>query len=479
MTSTFKNRWYADGGYAELLRIAIPLILSTGSWSLQQFIDRMFLTWYSPNAIAAAMPAGLVNWSVISIFVGTAAYVNTFVAQYYGAQRFDRIGASVWQGLYLALFAEVVALCIIPFAAPIFSFAGHTPVVQEMEVTYFRTLCLGMGPLVISTAASCFFSGRGKTWVLVWVNVATTCVNAILDYYLIFGHWHFPEMGIKGAGLATVLSACFSAIAYLVVFLLPRFRKRYATHKTWRLNKGIFMRLIRYGVPNGIHHFLDGFAFTLFIIMVGRMGIVELAATNIAFNINALAFMPLIGFGIAVSTLVGQWLGREKPEIAERSTWTGFWVALFYTVLFVAAYLFLPKLFLAPFALQADNATFANVRAIAAILLRFVAFYSVFDMLNIIFAAAIKGAGDTRFVMVTNIALSWFILLVPSYLAVSVFKSGIYSMWTAVSAYIVILGIVFLLRFLKGKWKTMRVIEEISRPGITKIPECPTPEAEL
>ena len=85
MTSTFKNRWYADGGYAELLRIAIPLILSTGSWSLQQFIDRMLLTWYSPNAIAAAMPAGLVNWSVISIFVGTAAYVNTSVAQYYGA----------------------------------------------------------------------------------------------------------------------------------------------------------------------------------------------------------------------------------------------------------------------------------------------------------------------------------------------------------------------------------------------------------
>ncbi len=111
-----KNRWQADYGYREVLRVAFPLILSTGSWSLQQFIDRMFLTWYSPEAIAASMPAGMVSWTLASLFMGTAAYVNTFVAQYYGARRMERIGPAVWWGIYVTGFVVVVAAVIYPFS---------------------------------------------------------------------------------------------------------------------------------------------------------------------------------------------------------------------------------------------------------------------------------------------------------------------------------------------------------------------------
>ncbi|NIW98799.1 MAG: hypothetical protein GWN13_11235 [Phycisphaerae bacterium] len=100
MLTKLKQRWRERSGYGEVLKIAFPLILSTGSWSVQHFIDRMFLTWYSPQAIAASMPAGLLFWTVISLFVGMAVYVNTFVAQYYGAKRKDRVGPSVWQGIY-------------------------------------------------------------------------------------------------------------------------------------------------------------------------------------------------------------------------------------------------------------------------------------------------------------------------------------------------------------------------------------------
>ena len=87
-----KNRWNSVGGYREVLVVAIPLILSTATWSIQHFVDRMFLTWYSPETIAAAMPAGMLSFTVISIFMGTAGYVSTFVAQYHGARRFHRIG---------------------------------------------------------------------------------------------------------------------------------------------------------------------------------------------------------------------------------------------------------------------------------------------------------------------------------------------------------------------------------------------------
>ena len=84
-----KSKWKSDGGYREVLVVAIPLILSTATWSIQHFVDRMFLTWYSPETIAAAMPAGMLNFTIISIFMGTAGYVSTFVAQYYGAKQYQ------------------------------------------------------------------------------------------------------------------------------------------------------------------------------------------------------------------------------------------------------------------------------------------------------------------------------------------------------------------------------------------------------
>ena len=170
-----KKRWRSEGGYREVLIVAIPLILSTATWSVQHFVDRMFLTWYSPEAIAAAMPAGMLNFSMVSIFMGTAGYVTTFVAQYYGAGRFDRIGPALWQGVYISLFGGVLILCAIPFAGPVFRLVGHSPLVQQNEVAYFQVLCMGGGAYAASYALSGFFSGRarpgpccGSTWRPLW-----------------------------------------------------------------------------------------------------------------------------------------------------------------------------------------------------------------------------------------------------------------------------------------------------------------------
>ena len=82
-----KHRWHAESGYREVLKLAFPLILSTGSISIQHFVDRMFLTWHSPEAIAASVPGGIVSFTLMCLFIGTAAYVNTFVGQYYGAKQ--------------------------------------------------------------------------------------------------------------------------------------------------------------------------------------------------------------------------------------------------------------------------------------------------------------------------------------------------------------------------------------------------------
>ena len=131
---------------------------------------------------------------------------------------------------------------------------------------------------------------------------------------------------------------------------------------------------------------------------------------------------------------------------------------------------------MAPYALRADPAEFPAIRETAIILLRFVALYSLFDAVNIVFAAAIKGAGDTRYVMCMIGILSAVVLVIPSCVALVVCRRGIYTGWIIVTAYVIILAFAFLFRFLGGKWKSMRVIEEVLPSLPPSIPETPTTE---
>ncbi len=465
-----RNRWNSPGGYRQVLAIAVPLILSTASWSVQHFVDRMFLAWYAPEAIAAAMPAGMVYFSIVSVFMGTAGYASTFVAQYYGAGHYHRIGPALWQGVYISFIGGAVLICAIPFAQSIFNLVGHEKLVQYYEVEYFRIICLGGGPYVASYALSGFYSGRGKTWPVMWVNIIATVVNLILDYALIFGHWGFPEMGIKGAGIATVIAGVFSFFAFLALISTGEHNQTYHTIKGWRPEKELFVRLLRFGVPSGVQFFLEIASFTTFILLVGRLGIASLAASNIAFNINTLAFMPMIGCGIAISMMVGQYLGANKPDLAQTSVYSGFYLTFVYMTSIAAAYVLLPDVFVAPFALKADSQRFPEIYSYSVVLLRFVAVYSIFDTLNIIFTSAIKGAGDTRFVMFMSVFLSIFVLVIPTYLAIVVFQYGLMVSWVLATIYIIVLGITFYLRFIGGKWKNMRVIEQTPQvPGTGSI----------
>ncbi len=459
IVSNLKIRWHSEGGYRQFLVIAFPLILSTGALSVQHFVDRMFLSWYSPEAIAAAMPAGMVNFCIMSLFIGTAAYVNTFVAQYFGAGREDRIGPVIWQGIYVSALGGLAVMALIPFAEPIFCLVDHDPEIQRLEVEYFIILCLGAGPMIASTALSGFFSGRGRTWPVMWVNVLATGVNLILDYVLVFGRWGFPEMGIRGAGIATVCSGIFSLLMFFPLVCRPLHDRKYHTLKGWRLEKRLFLRLFRFGFPSGVQFFLDMAGFTIFILLVGRLGTVSLAATNIAFNISTISFMPMIGSSIAVSVLVGQYLGRDRADMATRSVYSGFHLTFSYMTLIAMAYLMVPKLFVFPFAAGSDAADFAEIYRITVLLLRFIAVYSIFDTMNLVFASAIKGAGDTRYVMSAIVIASALLLVTPTYLGVVVMGWGLMISWINVSAYIMVLGVVFFFRFRGGKWKSMRVIE--------------------
>jgi len=460
MFEALKTRWHEKLGYRAILTVSIPLILSTGSLTLQHFVDRMFLTWYSPVAIAAAMPAAIINFSLMSLFIGTAAYTSTFIAQYHGARRFNRIGPSLWQGLYFSLFAGLAVLPLYPSAKPLFALIGHNPEVQAMEVTYFQWMLFGGFPVTAGSALAGFFSGRGKTRVVMWVSFATTLINIVLDYGMIFGRLGFPRMGIQGAAIATVVAQYIRMTLYLLLIVTKKNQQRYNTRSGWRFDREIFRRLIRFGLPSGTHMFLEMTGFTLLILILGFYGTETLAASNITFNINHLAFMPVVGLSMGVAVLVGRCQGQNDPEQAQRVTWNAFHMGSFFMGSIALAYWLVPQIFLLPYAARAEAAAFAPIGALAARLLKFVAVYTFFDGMNIIFAGAMKGAGDTRFIMKISVTLSWAVMVIPSLLASQVFHWSLYTVWGFATLYIVSLGLAFLIRFRQGQWKSMRVIEK-------------------
>jgi MATE family multidrug resistance protein len=449
------QRWRQEGGIRELLRLALPLILSSSFLTLQIFIDRAMLSHFSINAVAAAMPAALLYWTPFLFVQNIANYATTFVAQYTGAGRPERVGPAVWQAFYFSVVAGIAFLGFYPLAPQIVAWGQHSPAVQELEVVYFRCLCFAAFPALIVATANSFFAGRGDSWTVLLVDAVGLSVNAGLAYLWIFGHLGLPALGVEGAGWATVAGSSVSAMLALILFLQPKYRVRFHTLSGWRFDPDLFRRLMRFGVPNGLQWMLDVLAFTVFLFLIGRLGDVELAATNIAFTINMVAVLPMFGLGQAVTILVGQRLGQDRPHLAERSTWTGFGLAWSYMGMIAIFYALTPGAFL--FLFQGKGMQ-DGVASLVPVLLRFVAIYSLFDSMNLIFSFALRGAGDTRFVTILSLALAWPIMVIPSW-AAWYYGWGLYWAWTFASTYVIALGISFLLRFQVGKWKSMRVIE--------------------
>ena len=295
MLKLIRDRWNAEAGYKEVLAISVPLILSTGAWSILLFVDRMFLSWYSADAIAAALPAGMTSFAMLCLFIGTAAYVNTFVAQYYGAEEEIKIGAIVWQGIYFSFLSLIFIIPAYFLAESFFSVIGHAEAVQHQETIYFKILMYSAMFMVLNNALSSFFSGLGKTMVVMWVSILITVINILLDYFLIFGNFGFPEMGIRGAATASNIAVVIGSAVFLLLIFQKQYRARFAMITSWRFDLSLFNRLIYYGFPNGLRLFLDMTAFTAFLMFVGTVGTREQVATNIAFNIEALAFLPMVG----------------------------------------------------------------------------------------------------------------------------------------------------------------------------------------
>jgi multidrug resistance protein, MATE family len=452
------------GGYVELLAIAVPMVLSSSTQSMMHVVDRVFMTWYSKEAVAAALPAGILFWSCLSLPFGIVSYANAFVAQYDGAKQPARVAMAVWQATYFALACGLLLIPCAAFSELLFNLVGHEASIRSLEAEYFSWLALGAVFSLLPAALSCFYSGRGQTRMVLLVNASSVLVNAGLDAVFIFGWGPFPRLGMAGAAIATNLANAYATVCYLLLLSRTNERETYQFWKNCRFDRGLMGDLLKFGGPSGLQMFLDVAGFTAFIMIIGWIGKHELAATNIAFNLNTLAFTPVIGVGIAVSTLVGQRIGEGRPDIAEKSVRKGFVVAGGIMALCGAFYVLAPQILLAPYAYRAEGEDFAAVRDVVIVLLRFVALYSFFDAMAIVFGSAVRAAGDTTFSMLATCLCAWGLLVLPTYLTWKYHGPSLFWSWIWCTVYVTVLGFVFYFRFIGGRWKTMNLIHHESPP---------------
>jgi MATE family multidrug resistance protein len=275
----------------------------------------------------------------------------------------------------------------------------------------------------------------------------------------VFGLGPIPEMGIAGAGWATVAGSWAAALLALGLFLRKKYRAEFNTLAGWRPERDLSRRLMVYGGPAGMQVLLDVLVFNFFVQLVGRLGDAAIGATTLTVRLNMIAFLPMMGLGQAVCILVGQRLGENRPDLAERSTYTGLKWSFGYMCLVAAAYLLIPGVLVSVFRPDKPEELekFAAIAAIVPTLLICVAVYSVADAVNLTFAFALRGAGDTKYVTAVTFVLAWPIMVIPTYVVV---KSGgsVYWAWVFASAHIIAMSVCFWVRFRSGMCKTMRVI---------------------
>ncbi|MFH1113239.1 MAG: MATE family efflux transporter [Pseudomonadota bacterium] len=448
------------GGYREVLRIAVPLILSTASVTVTLFADRMFLSWYSLSAVAASTPGGIMFFTICSFFLGTAQYVNTLVAQHHGSNDKPACSRAVWQGVWFAFLSFPLILAAIPVGAAVLARSGHDPDLVRLETEYFSILMLGGAALPFNAALASFFSGRGKTRVVMWGNLMGNAANVLLDYLLIFGNLGFPEMGIRGAAIATAVTGIIPPVFWACLFLSRKYQPHYRSRNEMCLDRRLFELLLRYGVPSGVQFFLDVASFTAFILLIGRLGETDLAATNIVLSIEMLSFLPMVGMSIATAILVGEYIGRSDLRTAERSVYSALRMALAYSGILAVLYFLIPEVFIGVFRYGVGNGPeFDAVAKKAVVILRLIAVFTVFDTVFIVFSGALKGAGDTKFAMWAQIIAAWVFFVPPVYVIVEILDMGVTAAWCWGVAYVVALGTIFWRRFHSGRWKSIRMIE--------------------
>jgi len=433
----------------EVVQLALPLVLASASATLMHFVDVLLVSKLGKTELAAVMPAGILVFCFIALCSGLSSCVNTFVAQSLGRGSLRDCSAYAWQNVFASLIAGGAVLPLWWAAPALFAAIGHEAEVQTAEAAYFQIRLFGVGTAVMAWGLVSYFQGLHKPWVAFATTLVANGVNLALDYGLIFGLWGLPEMGIRGAAVATVLAALLQCVLLLGFLVAPPYARVYGGWDTCRLNVQKLTQLLRIGWPAGLNFFLDIVTWAVFMnVLVGRFGKDQLAGNNLAIQYMHLSFMPAMGLSSAATALMGKYIGRREPQRALHRAYLCLKLAMGYMTFMAAACL----LFRYPLA-----AAFSDDPAVigyGALVLVFAAVFQTADAVGIVSSGALRGAGDTHWAAAATIGCSWGLFL-PLGWAFCRFRPelGVTGPWIGGTLYIFLVGGLLFWRLWSGRWR--------------------------
>ncbi len=446
----------------EVLELALPLMISTGTFSLVLFADRTLLLYFNGQQMSASMAAGNLYWTLVCLPIGIASMTGAIVAQYVGSGKEREIGRFLWQAVWLS-FASTPLFVLAGVLSPwLFHASGQVDELIPLETTYMRILLLGALGSVIETGLSGFFSGTQRTQIIMWSSLATGLLNLVLDVWFIFGGLGLPAMGIAGAAWASVIAFWFKALIFAMLLMRRELDDRYGIRIGFSFDPALIYKLMFFGLPAGLQYLTEAGGFTVIVLQIGQLGDVPLRATTMAINFNMVAFIPLIGVAIAASVLVGHHLTETGPRRAILATRAALAISWIYSLLWAMMYFLTPDYLLSLYGLGQHDPATQEAILIARHLLAFVGVYVLLDATQLIVAGALRGAGDTWFVLLAAFGVSMFAVVLGingESLATQRFGLSLLDWWwTVITIWVWLLAVVMVGRYWQGKWQSMRMV---------------------
>ncbi len=434
--------------FGDVIWLSFPIVVTVLSRVVMQFVDTLLLSRYGQGELAAVVPAGMTAMVVGAIVIGVLSCNTTFVSQVLGQGR-PRLGPRYTvHAIYVGFVLQLVILPAIPLAGHIFGVFGHAPEVQALEAQYFRIRLLQMAALGISIACATFFQAVGRPKVPMVAAIVGNAANIFGNWLLIFGNWGLPELGIRGAAIATVAGTYIQGGILLAVFSSWRFHREYRTRRWLPIEPAKMKQLLRVGVGSGVTMLLDIGSFAVFInFVVGRLGGAILAGNNAAMQLLHLAFVPAMGLNVGVTALVGRHIGEANLRRAKRAGYLGMGMAGGSALLFGLGFVLFRRPLIGLF--SDDPAT---VRA-GAMILSYMALFLISNALAMVSHGALKGAGDTKWPAIMWALVAWLFFVPLGLILGNRAVLGLHGAWIAATLYIWLLDLLLIRRFVSEKWR--------------------------
>ena len=453
---------------------AWPTVITMLSYTLMQFVDSLMVSVLGPLEVAAQGNGGSWSWVPISFGFGILSLVNTLVAQRVGAGRLDEIGRYGWAGLWLA--GGYWLFILIPFAlviGPLFAAMGHEPRLLEMETDYARILlCAGIVTVGAKALAN-FFFGLQRPKIVTVAAIAGNVTNIVANYVFIYGERGLPELGlpgipgapelgVMGAAIGTAIGTAVEAFIPLVVFLSRRLDAIYEIRRAWRPDFAAIRDILRLGWAAGLHFGNEMVCWAIFMtVLAGSFGSAHMTAGWAVMRFVHMSFMPAVGLSTAATSLVGKHIGEGDLPRAGRSAHAAVFLAVVWMTCCAFVFVLFRNELTSVFVDDGAPADLASqIRRIGAELFICAAIFQTLDAIGIVYTGALRGAGDTIFPGILTVVLSWTVIVGGGHLMVRFFPQlEATGPWIAATAYIAILGIVLAIRFERGAWKRVHLLD--------------------